>query len=154
MKKVLSAVLVVPIAFLLVSPICSGPGRKTYASSLDKNASKSLSLSSGSAVLTQHNDSSRTGANLNETILTTSNVRPGSFGKLFSRPVDGYIYAQPLYAPGVNIPQIGLRNLVYVATEHNSVYCYDADDPAAQNPLWQSSLGDAVPSSDISLDYT
>src|SRR5215471_490282 len=154
MKKVLSGVLVVPIAFLITSPVWSGPGQRTYASSLASNASKSLSLSSGSAVLTQHNDSSRTGANLNETFLTTSNVRPGSFGKLFSRPVDGYIYAQPLYAPAVNIPQIGVRNVVYVATEHNSVYCYDADDPAAQNPIWQVSLGNPVPSSDISEEYT
>src|SRR5262245_52375291 len=154
MKKVLSGVLVVPIAFLITSPVWSGPGQRTYASSLASNASKSLALWSGSAVLTQHNDSGRTGANLSETLLTTSNVRPGSFGKLFSRPVDGYIYAQPLYAPAVNIPQIGVRNVVYVATEHNSVYCYDADDPAAQSPIWQVSLGNPVPSSDISEEYT
>src|SRR5262249_34278765 len=115
MKKALSSVLVVPIAFLIVSPVWSGPGQRIYASSVEKSASKSLFLSSGPAVLTQHNDSRRTGANLNETVLTTSNVRPGSFGKLFSRAIDGYIYAQPLYAPGVVIPQIGSRNVVYVA---------------------------------------
>src|SRR6266851_4649668 len=64
------------------------------------------------SVLTQHNDNSRTGANLNETLLNTSNVNVNRFGKLFSRVVDGQIYAQPLYVPGVNIQ--GLHNVVYV----------------------------------------
>ncbi len=79
------------------------------------------------AVLTQHNDNSRTGANLDETTLNTANVAPGSFGKLFTRAVDGHIYAQPLYVPGVAIPGSGVHNVVYVATQHNSVYAYDAD---------------------------
>src|SRR5262245_60609468 len=94
-------------------------------------------------VLTQHNDLNRTGANLQETVLTTTNVAGGTFGKLFSRAVDGQIYAQPLYAGGA----IGTRNVVYVATEHNSVYAFDADDPAASSPLWQVNLGTPVPSS-------
>jgi hypothetical protein len=111
-------------------------------------------LSGGPAVLTQHNDTSRTGANLNETFLNTSNVRPRSFGKLFSRTVDGYIYAQPLYCSTVPIPQIGARNVIYVATEHNSVYAYDADDPTAGTPYWHATLGDSVPSTDISEEYT
>ena len=79
------------------------------------------------AVLTQHNNNARTGANLDETTLNTANVAPGSFGKLFTRAVDGHIYAQPLYVPGVVIPGSGVRNVVYVATQHNSVYAYDAD---------------------------
>jgi hypothetical protein len=111
-------------------------------------------LADGPAVLTQHNDTSRTGANLNEPFLNTSNVRPGSFGKLFSRAVDGFVYAQPLYAPGVSIPQLGIRNVVYVATEHNSVYAFDADDPTANAPFWQVSLGSSVSSTDISPQYT
>src|SRR5215510_7339469 len=86
-------------------------------------------------VLTQHNNNNRTGANLNETTLNTSNVRPGRFGKLFSRAVDGQIYTQPLYVSQLAIPERGTRNVVYVATQHNSVYAFDADDPDQFEPL-------------------
>src|SRR5215831_6822914 len=154
MKRVLSCALVLPFAFLIFPAVWSGQGQRTYAESAEAGFRKISVLSDGPAVLTQHNDVSRTGANLNETTLTTANVRAGAFGRLFSRAVDGYIYAQPLYAPGVMIPQAGVRNVVYVATEHNSVYAFDADDPGTQNPLWQTSLGEAVPSSDISPEYT
>src|SRR5215469_6868127 len=116
-------------------------------------ASASSPSGDSPSVLTQHNDNARTGANLRETTLTTSNVNPGLFGKLFSRVVDGYIYAQPLFVPGVPIPQKGTHNVVYVATEHDSVYAFDADDPAASDPLWMVTLGVSVPSSDISPDY-
>jgi hypothetical protein len=97
------------------------------------------------AVLTQHNDNQRTGANLSETILNTSNVRAGSFGKLFTRAVDGHIYAQPLVVPGVSIPSQGVHNVVYVATQHNSVYAFDADHASASAPLWHVSLGRPAP---------
>jgi hypothetical protein len=93
-------------------------------------------------VLTQHNDPQRTGANLRETALTPANVSVGTFGKRFERAVDGYLYAQPLVAP------VAGRNVVFLATEHDSVYAYDADDPAASAPLWQVNLGPPAPSSD------
>jgi len=95
-------------------------------------------------VLTQHNDNSRTGANLNETALNTSNVSAGQFGKLFTRAVDGQTYAQPLYVPGVNMGSRGIHNVVFVATERNNVYAFDADDPNAAAPLWQVNLGPPV----------
>ena len=97
-----------------------------------------LPLAAQVSVLTYQYDVSRAGANLSETILTPGTVNVAQFGKLFSDPVDGYIYAQPLYVPSVNIPGKGLHNVVYVATEHDSVYAFDADGSAA--PLWHVSF--------------
>src|ERR1022692_2102265 len=80
------------------------------------------------SVLTAQYDTARTGANLNETILNTSNVNVSQFGLLFSRSVDGYMYAQPLYVPNVAIPGQGTHNVLYVATLHNTVWAFDADN--------------------------
>jgi hypothetical protein len=96
-------------------------------------------------VLTQHNDNLRTGGNIAETTLTTANVNVSNFGKLFTLPVDGFTYAQPLYVPNVSIGG-GTHNVVYVATAHDSVYAFDADTGAK---YWQISLGTSVPSSVI-----
>lgn len=104
-------------------------------------------------VLTQHNDAGRSGANLNDVFLNTGNVRPGQFGKLFTRTVDGQIYAQPLYVSNVGFPDGTARNVVIVATMHNSVYAFDADDPASSVPIWQVSLGPSIPVPDPTFGY-
>jgi len=85
----------------------------------------------------------RTSANLSETILTPNNVNTSSFGLLFSRAVDAQIFAQPLYVPAVTINGT-TQNVVYVATENNSVYAFDADNPAASAPLWSVNLGPPI----------
>src|SRR5229473_1614855 len=92
-------------------------------------------------VLTFHNDNMRSGLNPHETILTPSNVNVRTFGKLFSYPVDGYLYAEPLYVSQLAIPGQGTHNVVYVASEHDSVYAFDADGLLTL-PLWQKSFID------------
>jgi outer membrane protein assembly factor BamB len=95
-------------------------------------------------VLTQHNDVARTGANLQETDLTPASVA-ARFGKLFSRPVDGQLYAQPLVVSKVEMPGKGVRDVVYLATMKNNVYAFDASNPDEELPLWKTSLGRPVP---------
>jgi hypothetical protein len=88
-------------------------------------------------VLTEHNDLSRTGANTSETILTPANVT-NSFGKLFTDNVDGQVYAQPLYVQNLSIGG-GIHNVVFVCTESNSVYAFDAD--TVSNIYWRDKFG-------------
>jgi len=88
---------------------------------------------------TYHNHNARTGENLNETVLTWANVNQAQFGKKFSYPLDGIAYASPLYVANVLIPGQGGHNVVYVATEHDSVYAFDADG-LIPTPLWKVSF--------------
>ena len=122
-----------------------------------KSASATVNIvraSSYSSMLTYRNDNARTGQNRNEVSLTPATVRSTTFGKLFSYPVDGHLYAQPLFVSGVEIPGQGIRNVVYAATEHDSVYAFDADGRTTQ-PLWLVSFIDpragvtAVSSEDV-----
>jgi hypothetical protein len=111
-----------------------------------------LGVSAQTSILTQHYDNGRTGQNTHETTLTLANVNSTTFGKLFTLPVDGYVYAQPLYVPGVAIAAKGTHNVLYVATEHDSLYAFDADTGGA--PLWQISFivngGSTVPNGNVS----
>jgi hypothetical protein len=97
------------------------------------------------SVWTYHDNNQRTGLNANETILNLANVNSTNFGKLFSYAVDGYVYAQPLYVPNLNIQGQGTHNVLFIATEHNTVYAFDADSAgAAGGLLWKTNLGPAA----------
>jgi archaellum component FlaF (FlaF/FlaG flagellin family) len=103
-----------------------------------------------SAVTTLRNDNARTGQYPHETVLNTGNVNAAQFGKRVSYPVDGQLYAQPLYLPNLTIGG-STHNVVFAATENDSVYAFDADQTNAVAPLWKTSLlpagATAVPSS-------
>ena len=93
-------------------------------------------------VLTWHNDLTRQGLNSTETVLTPANVNSSTFGKLFSYAVTGQVYAQPLYVSNLAIPGQGTHNVVFVATENNDVYAFDAvNNGAGGGQLWHVNLG-------------
>lgn len=99
--------------------------------------------------MTHHNDNTRSGQNPKEVLLSPSNVNSNQFGKLFTQPVDGIIAGQPLYAQNVKVAG-ATHNVVYVTTQHDTVYAFDADSNAGGNalPLWSASLangGTSVP---------
>jgi hypothetical protein len=99
-------------------------------------------------VYTRSNDPSRTGANLQETILTPANVNPTNFGKLFSVHIDGQIYTQPLYVSNLAIAG-GTHNVVFVASMLNTVYALDADTGAT---LWTQNFGSPIIPMDVEVD--
>jgi len=88
-------------------------------------------------VWTQHYDNDRTGANLSESMLNTSNVNQATFGKLFSIPVDDWVWAEPLYVPGLTVDG-AVHNVLYIATMGNSIYAFDADNGIL---LWHTNYG-------------
>lgn len=103
-------------------------------------------------VLTNRYDNSRSGVNSKETLLNTENVSISRFGKLFSRTVDGDLYAQPLIASNIVING-NRRNVVFLATSRNWVYAYDADQADEVLPLWSVNLGHPVPRDDVYNSY-
>ncbi len=109
-------------------------------------------------LLTNRYNNARTGANLTETLLTQANVNVNDFGKLFVRGVDGQIYAQPLIVSDLEIPGLGRRSIVVVATTRNMVYAFDAENAEACHPIWRvdcdGKSGNPVPRSDYGPQYT
>lgn len=116
-----------------------------------------MAAAAETGVVTYHNDNARTGQYLNEILLTPANVKAGLFGKRFFLLTDGTVYAQPLYLPRVKIAGTGFHDVLFVATAHDSLYAFDADDDAGSNsqPLWQVSFIDpahgvtTVPADDV-----
>jgi hypothetical protein len=109
------------------------------ATTSTQSASATVYVSNFAGDYTFHNDNMRSGQNLNETVLNLNNVNDGQFGQLLSYPLDGLAFASPLYVASVNIPGQGYHNVVYVATEHDSVYAFDADG-LSSSPLWHTSF--------------
>ena len=97
-------------------------------------------------VLTWRYDNTHAGQNTNETVLTPSNVNVNNFGKLFSLTVDSTVYAQPLYVPGLKMSDGNVHNVLFVATENDSIYAFDADSNGGANakPLWHVTLLDSA----------
>ena len=129
----------------------------TAVADASKSASASAIITDYPGTFTYHNDNARTGQNLQETVLTPSNVTQAQFGKLFSLPVDGFVYGEPLYMENVAVPNQGFHNLVFVVTEHDSVYAFDADG-LSNTPIWKVSFIDpangvtTVPNADVLTD--
>jgi hypothetical protein len=124
--------------------LANAAGSTSVTATLNGTSGKvpfTATIPAGSAVNipTWHVDSNRSGLNAGEIALGSSNVSPGTFGKLFSYRVDGYVYGEPLLMSNVTING-GTHNVVYVATEHDSVYAFDSDNYGTGAPLWKVSL--------------
>jgi chitodextrinase len=127
-------------------PAAAGTHTVSAASVADitKNATAPIAVTDLTGVFTYHNDLSRDGANTHEFALTTSTVTVATFGKLFSCTTDGAVYAQPLWVPNLTIGA-AKHNVIFVATQHESLYAFDADSNASPCvPLWHANLMDAA----------
>lgn len=142
---------------LYTAPSGTGSHTVTASPAADTSATATAQLTvvnvSQAAVLTYHNDDARDGAYLEEVTLTPSNVNSSQFGKLVSYPVDGQIYSQPLYMSQLSINNV-THDVVFVETQNNSIYAFDADATAA-NPttFWQVNLGAPVGAYDTAGPY-
>jgi len=134
------------IAYCLALAACAGrSGSASPAGGTGTGGSGSGTTVFGTDVLTYHNDAMRTGQNLTETLLTPHNVNVSSFGKLRILASDGLVDAAPLIVSGISLGG-AMRNVVYLVSEHDSVYAYDADSGALL--LHTSLLGSGESSSD------
>jgi hypothetical protein len=139
---------------LYTAPSAAGSHIVTATSTANttQTASVPIVVTNYAGTFVYHNDNGRTGQNLTETVLTTGNVNSNQFGKLFVLPVDGQIYAEPLYVQGVSVAGQGTHNVVFAATQNDSVFAFDADG-LQTTPLWQISLlpagGQTLSTSDI-----
>src|SRR6266404_3328157 len=125
-------------------PAGGGAHRVQAASTVDttKSASATIAVTDLTGVVTYHNNVARDGTNTQEYALTTSTVTTTSFGKIFSCPVDGAVYTQPLWVPSLSVGG-AFRNIIFVATQHDTVYAFDADlSPCAK--LWSINLLDTA----------
>jgi hypothetical protein len=107
-----------------------------------------IASSAHAQITTSQYNNARTGANLNETILTPQNVNANQFGKLFTLRAEGDIYAQPLYLPNLQIPGKGAHNVLFIATERDNVYAFDADGKSP-DPLWRVTFTDPAKGIDV-----
>ena len=130
----------------LAIAVGTGSAVKVTASYQGFNSSATVNVSqssnTGVSIPMYHVDQNRSGANLKETILAPANVTPQSFGKLFSQLLDGYVYGQPLVVSNLTMGDGKVHNVMFAATENDSVYAFDADSNtgANANPLWKVSL--------------
>jgi hypothetical protein len=138
-----SSVGIITTAGLYTAPLSPGSYTVTATSvalpTYGANASVTVNTVAGTVpMLTYHNDDVRDGANLNETTLNTANVNSQQFAKIYAYPVDGQVYAQPLYVPNLIVSGVS-HNVVFVATENDTVYAFDGDG-LSQSPLWHVHL--------------
>lgn len=127
-------------AGLYSPPVAAGTHTVTAATSdFSETAGATVYISANPGVFIHHNDNFQTGQNTNEIALNPTDVNQATFGKLLSYPIDGISFASPLYAASVNVPGSGYHNLVFVVTEHDSVYAFDADG-LTNNPVWHDSF--------------
>jgi hypothetical protein len=131
-------------AGLYAPPATPGSHTVTAASVAlpSSSASASIAVTDLAGVFTYHNDVSRDGANTQEYALTAATVTTSTFGKLFSCVVDGAVYTQPLWVPGMSIGG-GTHNVILVATQHDSLYAFDADSSPCMK-YWQVNLLDTL----------
>jgi hypothetical protein len=129
----------------LYSPPATGGTHTVTATSTalpSSSGSASVAITDLPGVFTYHNDLSRDGANTQEYALTSSTVTTSNFGKLFSCPVDGAVYTQPLWVPGLSIGG-GTHNVIFVATQHDTIFAFDADASPCVT-YWQQNLLDSL----------
>jgi hypothetical protein len=126
----------------LFTVVVSNPMGSVNSAAATLTVGTSATSGTGADVVTYHYDPMRSGANTNETALTPANVNSTKFGLLGSFTVDGKVDGQPLYLSNVSIPGVGTKNVLYVVTEHDSVFAFDADsvNGASTTSLWKTSM--------------